>query len=199
VEIASMTTNLNASPVPGPRHYHCPICGRDDQVQLLSVVVQSGTTMSSGGGTLTMGGRLPRGGGSLNLAGGSTMAGEARTGLAERLAWSHAPDINETPYRWAYLIAGVSAVFGWLVASNVSPAGIWYVLAGAAIGAVTFWLHLNRRAALRARDARWRREMAIWATLMYCARDDYVWAPDEEAVPADGMAGYVRELAGTHM
>lgn len=160
----------------------CPRCGRVDQVQKLSAIVQGGTTHEVYGGQ-TM---------EHTWAGSGKVTGDfvgertSRTALAQRLAPPGKPDLEDTSLGGvvlAFLVAfGLVCLFVVLGLRDMAHQW-WMALAGiflGILGAYFCWKSPSELARMHERnnvktDA-WQRQMAVWNASYYCYRDDYVYS-----------------------
>jgi len=100
-----------------PGQIVCPRCGQTDQIQRLTVVVQSGITVGSYAGAATSAGYMAgEHGGAISMAGQSRLAGGSHTLQAQRLAPPPRPAYDSATLWKSVARSGAAILFGlWLM------------------------------------------------------------------------------------
>lgn len=172
----------------------CPVCNRNDQIQLVSAIVQAGTTRSRYSGPVTTMGD----GGSVQpgWVSGSTTS---MSSLAARLAPPEEPSapgpscgglisvVVTTPILAAPLLIGFfawaqfpgAAVFVFLCTglALVVCLLVWLILLNA-----TFKEDGRAQEEYRAKHKIWQERVASWRQLYYCHRDGVVFDPETGSI-----------------
>lgn len=146
----------------------CPTCGKDDQIQKVSVIFESGTQ--------TLGGTVGGGGAGINLStghvslggGGGGLSGVQQSVLAQKLAPPASPQRHEKRVGGAILFG----VFLLLVGFNPPRAGMGPGAIECFIGAIALFcgVYLWRKN-LQKKTAEYQAAYTQWDRLWYCHRD----------------------------
>jgi hypothetical protein len=190
------------SPVsPGPRQdLRCPKCGLDDQVHRVSAVHAAAFRPS------TPDVRAAAESGALSDSEVNAARALQRPGRVTLLP--PPPPPRGASRAVGAVVGGLSGMFVGFVAAQIhdpgfdfSPViiGLMYVVGGGILGAVVVRAIVDRSTieSIEAAGEGWRRQLAAWNRLYYCARDDAVFEPGRRpAVAAKYMMTLVEEIAG---
>jgi len=162
----------------------CPLCGKDDNVQKVSAIVDGGTSVSSYSGVAP----------SVNVYdgkvgyGGAYVAGNVRSSshLAQKLAPPVKPNEPRTPAKiglgWLLLILfGAFSIY--CISMDYIDMGL--VLCGflpVIIAGIMIFAGNNEKQKIKENYEKgmpiWKEEMARWNKLYYCHRDDIMFDPE---------------------
>ena len=169
----------------------CPKCNKDDQVQKVSVIYESGTTIGTYAGPIAT---VNYSGGKFGTAGSyASGVSSSSTQLAQRLAPPIQPVIPSTScsfYVGLILIIltlpiGGSALFGvFLGDREVAPPVAVIFLFLTLIGFMVMMSAINQRNTYK-NDfpellATWKKDMTKWNNLFYCHRDGTIFDQRDE-------------------
>jgi hypothetical protein len=179
------TSWQNSSPQP----LACPRCGKDDQLQRVSTIVDSGTSQTTGFGI----GAVVAGAGGQHPIGVAGYEASNRSYLAQRLAGFAEPRAS---WETSFLIAWLPlTVLGVVIFIYMDGGPIWWVLGllvSPVVAAFTAVLPMWAIKAIRDRRLapereRWRRNLWLLREAYYCHRDDLVVAPEGSGTPEEFM------------
>ncbi len=172
-----------------PGQIVCPRCGQTDQIQRLTVVVQSGITVGSYAGAATSAGYMAgEHGGAISMAGQSRLAGGSHTLQAQRLAPPPRPAYDSATLWKSVARSGAAILFGlWLMSIGDALFGLPICVVALYYAIKAYRTDQGARADHQQYLAQWQREMAVWSRAYYCARDDTVFLPgsDDSAAAED--------------